>query len=157
MKKKAIQLCAKSLVTACTLSLIVIIGSAATIVYGADEPVANVSFGSSEIFFDPVLTGENLSLTVGGGGGLYVQMDFYAGETPFFQTSSLPDGNYKYELRTIPETNLEALAEAEQNGDTQRVREISRTEQEQMIVQSGGFQIENSVIIPPSHEEDSVE
>ena len=155
MKKKTIQFFVSGLITACTLTLIIIIGGAATIAYGADEPVANVSMSSTEIFFDPVLTGENLALTVGGEGGLYVQMNFKAGESPTFQTGSLPDGNYKYELRTIPATDLEALAEAEQNGDVQSIAEISRTEQEQMMVQSGGFQIENGAIIIQSVEEDS--
>jgi len=155
MKKKTIQFFVSIFISLCTLSLIIILGGAATIAYGADEPVATVSLGSSEIFFDPVLTGENLSLTVGGEGGLYVQMDFNDGETPSFQTSSLPDGNYKYELRTIPETDLEALAEAEQNGDVQSIAENSRAEQEQMIVQSGSFEIVGGQIIENSGETDN--
>lgn len=147
MKKKTIQFFARELITVCTLSLIIIVGGAVTFAYGADQPVATVSLSSTEIFFDPVLANENLSLTVGGVGGFYVQMDFAAGETPSFQTGSLPDGNYKYDLRTIPETDVEALAEAEQNGDEQSILEITRAEQEQMIVQSGGFQIVYGVIM----------
>jgi hypothetical protein len=147
MKKNANRSFVSNLSALCTFALIITLGGAGTLSYGADGPLANVQSSSSQIFFDPVLANENLSLTVGGEGGFYAQRDFNAGETPSFQTGSLPDGNYKYELRTIPETDLEALAEAEQNGDEQRIAEITRAEQEQMIVQSGGFQIVDGVIV----------
>jgi hypothetical protein len=119
--------------------LVVILSGAGTFSYGADGQVASVLTSPSEIIFDPVLRGEKLSLTVGGEGGLYVQRDYDAGETPSFQTGSLPNGSYKYELRTIPEDDSEEF------------------EQEQMIVQSGAFQIENGAIVLSSGEDDSVE
>ena len=102
MKKKSKQSIIKNLISLCTFALVIILGGVGTFSYGADGQVASVLTSSSEIIFDPVLRGEKLSLTVGGEGGLYVQRDYDVGETPSFQTGLLPNGSYKYELRTIP-------------------------------------------------------
>jgi len=90
-------------------------------------------------------TGQPATLTVAGE-GVYVQIDFAAGETPWMALfdedgNPFPDGNYKYELRTQPFINTAALKEAEEMDDDRTVEEISRMEQEQMKVQAGSFEI----------------
>lgn len=116
--------------------------------------VASESVDSSGIAFQ-MNVNDATELTVAGK-GVYLQMAFNAGETPHFTTVDeegvpFPDGSYKYELRTQPEIDTKALEEAEQMGDDRRMEEISRAEQEQMMVQNGSFEIVYGAIIPHEH------
>ena len=125
----------------CVILTMLLIGGG-TMVH--DEAIA------SELVF--AATGQPASLTVGGE-GIYIQIDFAAGETPWLAPfdedgNPFPDGNYKYELRTQPFINIAALKEAEEMGDDRTVEEISRMEQEQMKVQTGSFEIVGGAIVP---------
>jgi hypothetical protein len=105
---------------------------------------------ASELTF--AATGRAATLTVGGE-GIYFQIEFAAGETPWLALfdedgNPFPDGNYKYELRTQPFINTAALKQAEEMGDDRKVEEISRMEQEQMKVQTGSFEIVGGAIVP---------
>ena len=98
---------------------------------------------ASELTF--AATGRPATLTVAGVGA-YVQIDFAAGETPWFAPfdedgNPFPDGNYKYELRTIPEVDQAAVEEAYLDGDEERLAQIRRAEEAQVRVQSGSFEI----------------
>lgn len=96
-------------------------------------------------------TGQPATLTVAGE-GVYVQIYFAAGETPWLAPfdengNPFPNGNYKYELRTQPAIDTAALREAEKMGDDRTVEEISRMEQELMEVQTGSFEIIEGLIV----------
>ena len=118
----------------CVIVTMLLIGSGMMV---QDKAVA------SELTF--AATGQPATLTVGGE-GVYVQINFAAGETPWFAPfdengNPFPDGNFKYELRTIPEVDQAAVEEAYRNGDEQRLAQIRRAEREQVRVQSGSFEI----------------
>lgn len=68
------------------------------------KPLAKVAISASRVDWQPAGDDERLVLTVAGPGGLYVQREFGAGETPSFSAldakdGRLPDGVYAYELR----------------------------------------------------------
>ena len=92
------------------------------------------------------------NLTVAGE-GVYVQINFAAGETPWLAPydedgNPFPDGNFKYELVIQPIIDTEALQEAVALGDDRTVEEISRMEREQMKIQTGSFEIiEGSIVM----------
>jgi hypothetical protein len=118
----------------CVIVTMLLIGGGALV---QDEAVA------SELVF--AATGQPATLTLGGE-GVYLQIEFAAGETPWFAPfdengNPFPDGNYKYELRTIPEVDQAAVEEAYRNGDEQRLAQIRRAEEAQVRVQSGSFEI----------------
>lgn len=101
-----------------------------TIVW-ADEPLAIVRTSPSGIVFQNV-SSEDLALTVSSKTGVYAQMDISAGENKSFVPNDanglLPDGQYKYELMTIPKANME-----------------------QLKAQRGYFEITNGLIVPHKH------
>lgn len=116
-----------------------------------DEAVA------SELVFGA--TGQAASLTVAGE-GIHIQIDFAAGETPWLAPfdengNPFPDGNYKYELRTIPEIDQADVEKAYQEEDEQRLAQLRRAEEKQVNVQSGSFEIVGGAFVPHETGQDS--
>jgi len=124
----------------CVIVTMLLIGGGTMV---QDEAVA------SELTF--AATGQPATLTVAGE-GVYVQINFAAGETPWFEPfdengNPFPDGNFKYELRTIPEVDQAAVEEAYRNGDEERLAQIRQAEREQVRVQSGSFEVVGGGIV----------
>ncbi len=104
----------------------------------ADE-VADVHFGISSISFYPNVDYAKASLTVAGA-GIYEQQTFESGDPISFSASSeLADGDYKYELVTMPESNEVAWAAAAGNEAEEKV--LYEQESAETFYQSGGFEI----------------
>lgn len=90
-------------VALCSLFTSVCLLSDAAASEEAREPaklLAKVEISAGRVDWQPAGNPERLTLTVAGPGGLYIQREFGAGETPFFSSFDLPDGTYAYELRT---------------------------------------------------------
>jgi len=87
------------------LSIIFLIGSFTAI--AEQNPVAEVMTGSSGIHFSPKVNYDELTLSVSAPNGTVIQRTFKSGSTPyldlsFFDTGSLTDGTYTYEMRVVP-------------------------------------------------------
>jgi len=141
-----------------TLALVVVFGGMAVWAYADSEPIARVEIYTAAIMFVPVGPGENHLLTVSGNNGVYFQKEFSPGQIPSFalitEEGLVPDGRYRYELRTQPDIGREELKEAELAGDARRLEEISRMVQEQVRVQTGSFVIADGVVVLPEADED---
>lgn len=98
-------------------------------------------------------TGQATALTVSGK-DVYIQHDFAANETPWCELVDkdgypLPDGSYKYELRTIPITDPAIVKKAYEAGDEVALAAIRQVEKEQVEVQFRKFKIVGGNIVWP--------
>lgn len=87
----------------------------------AKKSVAEINIGTTRIDWLPLVDYERLVLTVAGPGDFYMQREFGAEETPFFNSlegpnGQLPDGVYAYELRTTSKAQRPAEATMVQSG-----------------------------------------
>ncbi len=102
----------KVLMLICMATLLIFSGKA---VY-ADENLAIVQISTSGITAQNVSNGD-LALTLSGNTGVYEQADIsVGGSASLTDDNPLPDGQYKYELRTITDSYKDALV---QNGHFQ--------------------------------------
>jgi hypothetical protein len=90
-------------------------------------------------------------LTVSGP-DFYLHQDFAPGDAVSLQLvdesgQPLPEGIYKYELRTQPATDETALADAELAGDNRLLLALWEDSRKQSQVQSGSFEIINGQIV----------
>jgi len=163
MKRKIVQalirLRGDNIIILGTLELVIVFGGMAVWAYADSEPIARVEVYTAAIMFVPVVPGENHLLTISGNNGLYVQKEFSPEQIPSFalitEEGLVPDGSYRYELRTQPDIGREELKEAELAGDSRRIEEISRMVQEQVRVQTRWFEIAGGVVVLPEKDEDS--
>jgi hypothetical protein len=122
------------------------------------EPVASVNLRSGEVSWNPHVPGARFVLTVSAPGGEVFQKEFESGSIPSFRLVTdkgivLPDGQYKYELRVVPNLAAgvrETLAASRESGDSdQTLKEFQRaglvpsTSQ----VQSGSFLVDKGAIV----------
>jgi hypothetical protein len=130
------------------------------------ETVAAVSADRAEVRWQPQVEYGRLILTVSTPGGEVFRKEFESGAVPSFELTgrdgnALPDGDYSYELRVIPNLNPEvrkALAASRETGKSAEViQELQRSGQlpTRVMVQSGSFMIEKGVALTGSAEEGS--
>lgn len=117
------------------------------------EPVAAVKPAGQTLTFTPKVV-DGMMLTVSGPRGIHSSRDFAPGEAPTFVPADvrggLPDGEYKYELRTQPQVDRKRLQMAEDNDDDQLIAELSRIEREQVVIQAGAFKVVGGAIVVPA-------
>lgn len=116
----------------------------------AEDQFAQVEVKGGQISFYPLSPPVQLMLTVSGP-DFYVQMDFAPDDVVSVQLDDesgqpLPDGIYKYELRTQPAINEVAVKKAEHAGDHSLLRELWETASRQTQVQNGSFKITNGSV-----------
>lgn len=124
----------------------------------SDQVATMNSFGSG-VRWDVKTTHSAATLTVTGPDGESFTREFKGGSAPEFQLTNnkgerLPDGQYIYELRLSPVLGSgvrDALKAAREKGDESAVlRDMRRRGQlpaEAAMVQSGGFQVLNGMVI----------
>ncbi|MFY9609147.1 MAG: hypothetical protein WAU45_11115 [Blastocatellia bacterium] len=131
-----------------------------------DESVAAVTADRTQVRWQPQVEYGRLILTVSTPAGEVFRKEFESGVVPSFELTGrdgngLPDGDYSYELRVIPNVNPEvrkALAASRENGNSAEViQELQRTGQlpARVVVQSGSFMIEKGVALTGSFDEGS--
>lgn len=128
------------------------------------ESVAVVTADRTEVRWQPHVEYGRLILTVSTPDGEVFRREFESGVVPSFALAerdgnNLPDGDYSYELRVIPNLNADvrkALSASREKGNTAEViQELQRSGQlpARVLVQSGSFMIENGAAITGSGEE----
>ena len=118
---------------------------------GDTQPVAALSASGLQLSFAPRVT-DGLRLTVAGP-GVHETREFPPGAPPSFvlvgKNGPLPDGLYKYELRTQPQVDQQIRAIATENDDDALIRALAREEEERSIVQAGRFEVRAGSIVLP--------
>jgi hypothetical protein len=128
------------------------------------ESVAAVSADQTEVRWQPQVEYARLILTVSIPGGEVVRQEFEAGAHPSFKVIdkkgfNLPDGQYVYELRVVPNFSKEvkkALAASREKGNSDEVmRDLQSRGQlpATVTVQSGSFRIEKGMVFTGAPEE----
>ena len=128
------------------------------------ESVATVAADQAEVRWQPQVEYGRLILTVSTPGGEVVRQEFNAGTAPSFKLTdkkglNLPDGQYIYELRVVPNLSREvkkALAASRENGNSEEViQELQKNGQlpTRITVQSGSFVIEKGAVFTGSPQE----
>ena len=116
------------------------------------QPAAAVSAAGLTVTFAPKVA-DGMRLTVSGPLGVYSSREFAPGEAPTFvligDRGALPDGRYKYELRTQPQVDQRLLQIAEETDDERLLGELEREEQARVIVQAGQFTVVGGSIALP--------
>jgi hypothetical protein len=128
------------------------------------EAVAAIAADRTQVRWTPQVEYGRLILTVSTPAGTVFRQEFDAGATPTFgltdkDGANLPDGNYSYELRVIPNLSGEvrkALAASREKGDSaQLVQELQRSGQlpASVTVQNGSFLVEKGQVLTGSPED----
>lgn len=130
------------------------------------EFVAAVAADRAEVRWQPQVEYGRMILTVAAPDGEVIRKEFEAGAVPSFRLtdgngSALPDGQYTYELRVIPnfsqETRAALAASREKGNSAEVIRELQRSGQlpTRIMVQSGSFLIEKGEAFTGSLDEGS--
>ena len=125
------------------------------------ESVATVAGDQAEVRWQPQVEYGRLILTVSTPGGEVIRQEFSAGTAPSFKLIdkkglNLPDGQYIYELRVVPNLSREvkkALAASRENGNSEEViQELQKSGQlpTRITVQSGSFVIDKGAVFTGS-------
>lgn len=126
------------------------------------EPIANAALDRTELKWKPVIAYESLVLTVSQPNGEVFRQEFEAGSEPSFKLrdangAALPDGQYVYELRLIP--NLapevkEALRDGrEGNNDAKVARQLRQSGKlPAEVIQFGSFLVSKGAVFIGSAE-----
>lgn len=142
----------------CVLSIVFVACFSFSVRAQSSDQVANVNGFGSSVRWEIKTTHAGATLTVTGPDGESFTKEFKGGNAPEFQLTNkkgerLPDGQYIYELRLAPVLSSgvkDALKAAREKGDETAVRDLRRRGQlpaEAGLVQSGGFQVVNGMII----------
>jgi len=121
--------------------------------WAGEGEVATVQVGGTSIVFISQVPSEELALTVSGK-GVHFTRDYGPGETPALSVGddALLNGTYKYELRTVPKRDEAALLKADKAGDEDRLAELWRDYQQQVLVQSGSLKVVDGHFVEPKSE-----
>ncbi len=131
-----------------------------------NDSVASLSTDRTEVRWQPNVEYGRLILTVSRPDGEVFRKEFGAGAIASFKLAdtngyNLPDGQYAYELRVIPNFSAEvkaALAASREKGNSAEViQELQRSGQlpTSVAVQSGAFRLENGTALIGAPEEGS--
>jgi hypothetical protein len=124
----------------------------------AVEPVATFAVEGQTLTFAPKVP-DGLMLTVSGPLGFLSSREFPAGAQATFvlvaANGPLPDGRYKYELRTQPQVDQQLMAIAQESGDERLQQELDREEQTRVKVQAGQFDVVGGTAVKPALELES--
>ena len=111
----------------------------------AVEPVATFAVEGQTLTFAPKVA-DGLMLTVSGAQATFVLVA---------ENGPLPDGRYKYELRTQPQVDRQLMAIAQESGDERLQQELDREEQRRVKVQAGQFDVVGGTAVKPALELES--
>ena len=128
------------------------------------ESVASVNADQNEVRWQTQVEYGRLILTVSTPGGEVIRQEFEAGTGPSFKLIdkkglNLPDGQYIYELRVVPNLTREAkkaLAASREKGNSDEVmRDLQSSGQlpTKLTVQSGSFLVEGGRVFVGAPEE----
>ncbi|MBD3856972.1 MAG: hypothetical protein IFK92_10720, partial [Acidobacteria bacterium] len=123
----------------------------------ADIEIAETTFASTGVSWQPAVSYESAVLTVSGPGDLSLRREFAAGEALVFRVNdtnqaALEDGQYAWELRFSPVTDAvvkEALRAARASGDTSEIENLKKQGRlpAEALVISGYFRVQGGSII----------
>ncbi|MEM7035318.1 MAG: tail fiber domain-containing protein [Chloroflexota bacterium] len=145
--------------------LLVVMFSPATVFAqepAGDEPVAEMKIEESVIWWQPVDTFEQISLSVSGPGEVYFQADFSSNNDPFFSLlddngAPHPDGSYTYELVASPVVDplvrraLDTVTEENRAAVQEQLRASGKLPAP--AIQSGYFLVVSGRLILGDHDE----
>ena len=122
----------------------------------ANDEAVTVHMSPSELWVEPHIAGEAVSLTVSCANGTYVAGEYDMDERPAFQpvdeNGPLADGPCKYEVRICPSMDWAAMAAAQASDDDAMAERLAREEAEQMVTVSGGFEVLDGQIVDTAPE-----
>ena len=111
--------------------------------------VATVQMTPTAIYWQPVVSYEQITLTVSGPSGV-TRDSFASGVNPVFDATNLADGSYNYELTVSPQISEHTRSELERSretGDASIVESLRSSGQlPQGQQQSGHFRVLNGEI-----------
>jgi hypothetical protein len=123
----------------------------------ADIEIAETTFASTGVSWQPAVSYESAVLTVSGPGDLSMRREFAAGEALVFRVddtnqAALEDGQYAWELRFSPVTDAvvkEVLRAARASGDTSEIENLKKQGRlpAETLVTSGYFRVQGGSII----------
>ncbi len=126
-------------------------GRAQAAAVGDPHRVALPAAVGLELSFAPRVA-DGMLLTVAGP-GLHTTLEFPSGAPPTFvmvgPLGPLPDGRYKYELRTQPQVDQRLREIASENDDEALIRALAREEDARTLVQAGRFEVRGGSIVLP--------
>ncbi len=142
----------------CLLSIVFVACFSFSVRAQNSDQIANVNGFGSSVRWEVKTPHAAATLTVTGPEGESFTKEFKGGNAPEFQLTNnkgerLPDGQYIYELRLAPVLGSgvkDALKAAREKGDERAVRDLRKRGQlpaEAAMVQSGGFQVVNGMVI----------
>lgn len=109
---------------------------------GDSRAVADVSYGSYVINWQPRVTYGKLLLAVSGPGDRTYEKTFSAGAAPYFELGQAVDGMYTYELRAVPEMGNRLF-----RGVDRALLGEHRGPRPKITVQVGYFRVEGGKIV----------
>ena len=133
----------------------------------ANIEIAETTFASTGVSWQPAVSFESAILTVSGPGDLSLRREFAAGEALVFRVddtnqAALEDGQYAWELRFSPVTDAvvkEALRAARASGDTSEIENLKKRGRlpAEALVISGYFSVQGGSIIVANEAEASTD
>jgi len=122
-----------------------------------DIEIAETTFASTGVSWQPAISYESAVLAVSGPGNLNLRREFAAGDALFFHVNdtnqaALEDGQYAWELRFSPVTDAgvkEALRAARESGDTSEIEALKKQGKlpSEPLVVSGYFRVKGGWIV----------
>jgi len=122
-----------------------------------DNEIAETTFASTGVSWQPAISYESAVLAVSGPGDLNLRREFAAGDALFFHVNdtnqaALEDGQYAWELQFSPVTDAgvkEALRAARESGDASEIEALKKQGKlpSEPLVVSGYFRVKNGWIV----------